>query len=204
MRGVLADLSRKLKTLKQQKKLQLPGARLPESKEEKMENERTKESVAEMLREVERVPERIPEESGAKGKKSGADVGKAPEAEEKTEAAIQAEIVKGLRHIGFFCYSTPNEQTAKNAVHTAHLKAMGLYPGMADLTVWLGGGMVAYLEVKKPGGKLSKAQEHFQEWCRATGYSYYVVHSLKEAKKALAVALGKAAFFLNHGADSEN
>ena len=135
-----------------------------------MENERTKESVAEMLREAERVPEKIPEESGAEGKKAGADgektgadVGKAPEAEDKTEAAIQAEIVKGLRHIGFFCYSTPNEQTAKNAVHTAHLKAMGLYPGMADLTVWVGIGRVAYLEVKKPGGKLSEAQAFFMK-----------------------------------------
>lgn len=180
-----------------------------------MENERTKESVAEMLRKAERVPEKIPEESGAKDKKAGADgktdgadVGKAPKAKEKTEAAIQAEIVKGLRHIGFFAYSTPNEQTAKSAVHTAHLKAMGLYPGMADLTVWVGIGRVAYLEVKKPGGKLSKAQEHFQRYCKASGYPYYVVHSLIEAVNVLAVELGEAmrkAFFMeSNDADSEN
>lgn len=142
-----------------------------------MENEKTKECVAEMLLES--------ETSGAEARKSGAIGEKTPKPEEKTEAAIQAEIVKNLRHLGFFCYSTPNEQTAKNAVHTAHLKAMGLYPGMADLTVWLGNGMVAYLEVKKPGGRLSPAQKRFLRKCDNAGYPYIVVHSWKETYECL-------------------
>ena len=62
---------------------------------------------------------------------------------------------------------------------------MGLYPGMADLTVWLGNGMVAYLEVKKPGGRLSPAQKRFLGKCDNAGYPYIVVHSWEETYERL-------------------
>ena len=99
-----------------------------------------------------------------------------------SEAQIQANIVKYLRSIGYFCYSTPNEQTSKNPVHTGQLVAMGLYPGMADLTVWLGNGKIAYLEVKTDKGQQSDRQRHFQEKCTVAGYFYAVVRSVEDVK----------------------
>jgi len=97
------------------------------------------------------------------------------------ESRIQADIVKALRQAGYFCHSVPNEQAHGNAVHTGQMVAMGLYPGVADLVVWLGNGRVAYLEVKNESGRQSFRQERFQEMCSSHGFPYAVVRSADEA-----------------------
>lgn len=97
------------------------------------------------------------------------------------ESRIQADIVKALRGAGFFCHSVPNEQAHGNAVHTGQMVAMGLYPGTADLVVWLGSGRIAYLEVKNEKGKQSDRQIIFGQRCLNAGYPYKVVRSADEA-----------------------
>lgn len=97
------------------------------------------------------------------------------------ESRIQADIVKALREAGYFCHSVPNEQAHGNAVHTGQMVAMGLYPGVADLVVWLGYGKVAYLEVKNEKGKQSERQIAFGRRCLDAGYPYVVVRSAAEA-----------------------
>ena len=97
------------------------------------------------------------------------------------ESRIQSEIVKALREAGFFCHSVPNEQAHGNAIHTGQMVAMGLYPGVADLVVWLGSGKVAYLEVKNEKGRQSERQVAFEKRCLDAGYPYIVVRSSAEA-----------------------
>lgn len=97
------------------------------------------------------------------------------------ESKIQADIVKALRDAGFFCHSVPNEQAHGNPVYTGQLIAMGMYPGTADLVVWLGYGRIAYLEVKNEKGRQSERQVMFELRCKDTGYPYKVVRSADEA-----------------------
>jgi len=97
------------------------------------------------------------------------------------EAAIQQEIVKALRSAGFFAHSVPNEQSNGNPVRTGQLISMGLFPGVADMVVWLDFGRIAYLEVKNEKGKQSDRQIAFQELCERHGYPYKVVRSAEEA-----------------------
>lgn len=101
------------------------------------------------------------------------------------EGKIQADIVKYLFGLGFFCHSVPNEQAHGNAVRTGQMISMGLYPGVADLVVWLGSGKVAYLEVKNEKGHQSLSQIKFQERCERNGYLYKVVRSVEDVRKFL-------------------
>ena len=97
------------------------------------------------------------------------------------ESYIQAEIVRELRRRGYLVYSTPNEGAGGHPVRTGQLITMGLLPGVADLTVWIGNGRVAYLEVKAEHGVQSEHQKMFQKKCEADGYPYFVVRSVEEA-----------------------
>jgi hypothetical protein len=105
------------------------------------------------------------------------------------EAHLQAAIVKALRSAGVFVHSVPNELAGGNAVRTGQAITTGLYPGVADLVVWLPGGQVAYFEVKAPTGKQSPAQVKFQARCEQAGVYYTVVKSVEET-------LEKISFFL--------
>jgi hypothetical protein len=66
----------------------------------------------------------------------------------------------------------------------ARLKRMGVYPGAADLHLTIAG-RSHWLELKADGGKLSPAQELFQEHCARAGAPYAVARSLDEAQKIL-------------------
>lgn len=101
------------------------------------------------------------------------------------ESFIQSEIVRHLRRLGYVVYSTPNEGAGGNPVRTGQLVTMGLLPGVADLTVWIGNGRVAYLEVKAEHGVQSEHQRLFQKRCEQSGYPYFVVRSVEEAVKCL-------------------
>lgn len=101
------------------------------------------------------------------------------------ESEIQASIVRYLWDHGMFCHSVPNEQSHGNPVRTGQLISMGMYPGVADLIVWLGDGKVAYLEVKTPEGKQSEKQQKFEQRCINKGYPYAVVHSISEVEQFL-------------------
>jgi hypothetical protein len=64
-----------------------------------------------------------------------------------------------------FIFHVPNEQKC-NIAYTIGLKKMGLTAGIADYTILLPSGKVAFLEFKRgPNGKLSPAQESFKQIC---------------------------------------
>ena len=99
------------------------------------------------------------------------------------EDRIQADIVKYLRkERNTFVYSTPNEGAGRDAkMRTAQLITMGLFPGVADLTVWWHKDnriVIGYLEVKTKTGRQSSRQVHFQEMCEDNGIPYHVVRSV--------------------------
>lgn len=97
------------------------------------------------------------------------------------EAKIQAAIVKALRQNGYFCHSVSNEAAGDNPVRQGQFITMGLYPGVADLVVWLPGGRVGYLEIKTATGKLSPNQEKFRDRCLSAGVPWGIARSVEEA-----------------------
>lgn len=99
------------------------------------------------------------------------------------EDRIQAEIVRFLRNQGIFVHSVPNEGAGRNnAVRTAQLVTMGLFPGVGDLVVWWPKG-IGYLEVKTATGRQSERQRHFQEMCESHGIPYHVVRSVEDVRE---------------------
>lgn len=96
------------------------------------------------------------------------------------ESMIQAEIVKALRHMGYFVHSVPNEGAGMNPVRQGQLITMGLWHGVADLILWLGKGKVVYIEVKDQKGKQSEHQKAFEQKCQKYGIPYAVVRSVAD------------------------
>ena len=109
----------------------------------------------------------------------------------QNEAKIQAEIVKALRAAGFWCHSVPNNAAGGNAIRQGQEITIGLYPGVADLVVWLPGGRVMYMEIKTPTGKQSPAQVKFQARCEAAGIPYAVARSVEESLKIIKKTIDK-------------
>jgi hypothetical protein len=107
------------------------------------------------------------------------------------ESSIQAAIVKALRSNNFFCHSVPNNAAGGNAVRQSQEITIGLFPGVADLVVWLPGGRVMYLEIKTPTGKQSPAQVKFQARCEAAGIPYAVARSVEDSLKIIKKTIDK-------------
>ena len=104
-----------------------------------------------------------------------------------SEANIQSDIVKFLRHGGTMCHSVPNEGAGENgAIRTARLITTGLFPGVGDLVVWWrrnGQTVIGYLEVKTATGRQSDRQRHFQDLCESHGIPYRVVRSVEDVRE---------------------
>lgn len=58
----------------------------------------------------------------------------------------------------------------------------GLPKGFTDLLYVSPGGKVAFIEVKKPGGKVHPEQVKFIGRLRSMGFAAWIVHSVDEAK----------------------
>ncbi len=82
-----------------------------------------------------------------------------------TENDIKAQVKDLLAIKGIFNYPL--------------LQGMASYPGLPDRVMHYQG-KVVYLEIKRPGGKLSKYQEKFRDQCRADGIPYWVVVDIEE------------------------
>lgn len=102
---------------------------------------------------------------------------------EYPEAALQKKIVQFLFMNDAMYFSLPNEGK-RSVVMGAHLKAMGLYPGIADLGVVVDG-KIHFLEVKAPDGVQSASQRDFQARCLIENIPYKVVFSLAGALQVL-------------------
>lgn len=99
------------------------------------------------------------------------------------EARLQKVIVSHLAMSGAFFFSIPNEGQ-RSVVMGAHLKAMGLYPGIADLAIVVEG-KIHFLEVKDAKGVKSASQRDFEAFCIIQNIPYACVFSLTEALKVL-------------------
>ena len=71
------------------------------------------------------------------------------------------------------------------AYHVANINASA---GHSDLVIYKDG-RAMFLEVKRPGGKLSDAQTRFMEACLRYGMEYHVVRSVQDAADVLGVQI---------------
>ena len=98
---------------------------------------------------------------------------------EYPESHLQKVIVSHLLLSDAFYFSIPNERNC-GVEMMARLKAMGLYPGIADLGIVVDG-KIHFLEVKAPDGVQSASQRDFQKRCQANNIPYAICFSLTEA-----------------------
>ena len=100
------------------------------------------------------------------------------------EASIQRAIIMRLKLSGIVCHHSPN--AAKRSVNAGRrIKADGMITGWPDLTVIGPEGLVGFLEVKAPGGRLSDAQQDIKHMMHHMGQLWAVVHSQDEAVQTL-------------------
>ena len=111
-----------------------------------------------------------------------------------TEDNLQAEIVKWYNNT--YClkhhmprgliFSVPNggRRDPREAIK---LKATGLLPGVSDLVVVTGSGLLLWIEVKIDLGRQSPEQIEFQKRVEVLGYRYHVVKSLEEFANVVSI-----------------
>lgn len=104
---------------------------------------------------------------------------------EYPESRLQKSIVQFLLMNDAFYFSIPNERECSVEM-MGNLKALGLYPGIADLGVVVDG-KIHFLEVKDAKGVQSAAQRDFQARCVIENIPYACVFSLTEALKTLSL-----------------
>ncbi len=103
------------------------------------------------------------------------------------EATIQASIVDLMRfkgHKRLIFYHCPNGLPSSPR-SVARFVRLGMRAGVPDLSLTLPDGRSAFLEVKRPGGRLSPEQKAFLEQCVVNGIPYAIVHSSEEAEQVL-------------------
>ena len=104
----------------------------------------------------------------------------APKRKAQPEAAIQRAIIARLRLSGIVCHHSPNA-AKRSVISGRRVKQDGMITGWPDLTVVGPEGLVAFLEVKAPKGRLSGAQDEIGKMLRHMGHIWTVVHSQDEA-----------------------
>ena len=104
----------------------------------------------------------------------------APKRKAQPEAAIQRAIIARLRLSGIVCHHSPNA-AKRSVIGGRRIKADGMITGWPDLTVVGPEGLVAFIEVKAPGGKLSPAQREIGTMLRHMGHIWTPVYSQDEA-----------------------
>jgi hypothetical protein len=99
----------------------------------------------------------------------------------RSEAEIQAAIVKALSRLGFLIIHVPNQATR------GRYRYSGLLPGAPDLIV-IGHNKIYFIEVKRHGGKQSPSQIIVQQMIEERGFRYHVVRSVDEALSVIGYA----------------
>ena len=100
------------------------------------------------------------------------------------EAAIQRAIIARLKLSGIVCHHSPNAGK-RSVIGGKRIKADGMITGWPDLTVVGPEGLVGFLEVKAPGGKLSEAQKEIARMLTDMGHTWAVVMSQDAAVEIL-------------------
>ena len=100
-----------------------------------------------------------------------------------TEHEIQREIVGALRCLGHLVFAVPNGG-GRSVAEAGKLKAEGVTAGVPDLFV---PGRRAFIEVKKPGGRISPAQRDMMVKLRLLGYDCIVAYSVEDVERFFAL-----------------
>lgn len=100
------------------------------------------------------------------------------------EAAIQRAIIARLKLSGIVCHHSPNA-AKRTVIGGRRIKQDGMITGWPDLTVVGPEGLVAFFEVKAPGGELSPAQAEIGDMLNRMGHTWAVVYSQTDAAAAL-------------------
>lgn len=80
-----------------------------------------------------------------------------------------------LRMRLFMNYNNP-----PNKIQGAMLKGMGLVAGVADMSLLLDGGRIAFIEFKTADGKQSPKQVEFQAVCNQLAIPYHIARSFQD------------------------
>jgi hypothetical protein len=107
----------------------------------------------------------------------------------RSERAIQREIVRGLRKLGYIVAAVPNGvrysgSALGRAKQAAALKADGVVPGWPDI-IACRAGRCGFIEVKRAGGYASDAQQAVGRELAQAGLPVAFVCSLEQAVAAV-------------------
>lgn len=102
------------------------------------------------------------------------------------EDILQMQIARFLKVAApdLLWWHTPNGGTRKIG-EARKLKDMGVLAGVPDMTFILPGGLVAFIELKAPKGRLEPSQKAFAEAAIKAGAAWAVCRSLEEVEATL-------------------
>ena len=103
-----------------------------------------------------------------------------------SEAIIHAGITTYLRSVLPSAMVITINNNPRSAIDGARQKKLGLVKGTPDIMIVRQGGSVAFLEVKKEGGRLNPAQVEFRDRCSVMQIPYAVVRSIDDVRDTLA------------------
>tara|TARA_R110001606_G_scaffold397351_1_gene573563 strand:+ start:603 stop:1052 length:450 start_codon:yes stop_codon:yes gene_type:complete len=111
----------------------------------------------------------------------------------KYEDQFQAKmffLLSGLEiwHKDLFTWSVPNGDFRQMSV-AKRLKATGVRAGVSDLMV-MGNGMIAFIENKRIGGRVSDAQKRFEAKCQLNRMAYKVYDNSREVQDIVKEIIG--------------
>jgi hypothetical protein len=92
------------------------------------------------------------------------------------EQQIQKQIIDYLTAKGWYVWKNKNTNRGTGIYLPTHQR------GIADLTA-IKNGFVAFLEIKKVGGKISKEQREFEYQIDSHGGYYFILKSVEDAKE---------------------
>ncbi len=120
-------------------------------------------------------------------RRTGRTVGSAKDDDGRKERAIQREIVRAVRQMGFRAVHVPNggslagDEQARMRQGVAR-RMDGCVTGFPDLLLMRPGtGEVVFLEIKRPGGRLSDAQDACIAHMRNDGFRVGTASKLDDA-----------------------
>lgn len=101
----------------------------------------------------------------------------------KSEARIQHDCYLWFHNEfpelrGLLCYNLNNSM---DKVEQSRNKALGLQPGRSDMVFYYRG-KAWHIELKKPGGRQSKAQKKWQQTIQNQGFQYVLIDGLEDFK----------------------
>lgn len=100
-------------------------------------------------------------------------------ARQRPERAIQRAVLDVLRAHGILAWGIQRERAGRS--RASHIG----FPGHPDIAGVLPGGRAMFIEVKRPGGKVTKAQSRAAFLLAQQGAAFGFVHSVDEARALL-------------------